>query len=638
MRDSISDRPASTAALLRTWLKFFLLLALMTWLLRLISGAVMVPDALWPRAWWWGLRFDLAIAAFLAGLTVIGLWLVSRSPLPVPRRGWLAPAGVVLLAAHLGDWLYWQETGRHIGYEAAELFNSLDSLLNMLVEHWPWIIGLLIATALFFTVRWVEVDKKPGQRLRPELSLLGVLLLSVLFVRSNASGIPQGPHDAMRMADASETAAALNGAYSALHGLQNTHGELRRQPLDWITAREAESNLQALYPIPRAIPEQVQVRPINLFLVFLESWSTRHMQPLEDGTPVTPNFDALAARAFADRDMIAGGMRTTEGMFAVLCSYQNPLGQTLARTPQALFDYDCLPRRLADAGWSTAYFQGSHENTSGVGAYAQSMGYALSEGKQAISRRDYPENNWGVYDHDLYQHVLRALSEMPEPVHIGINTNTTHDIQLREDFAPLVAPDSRLNIERNVLHLADHELGEFVSALEKRDWHYPWMLVLVADHTARVRRTGVERHQVPFAIYAPDLVEPGTPERIAHHRDIAPTIAEILDMPMPYTLGYSLFDESAPQIAEYYHNGTLGWFVGDDQVIEIPLARPEQARCHNWRRNPELDNPQPCRNGSDDQIRRAYSLTKSAQEHLFDNQALSLVPVEQPAEHRFTAR
>ncbi|MDZ7663194.1 LTA synthase family protein [Thiohalophilus sp.] len=628
----------SSPDLLKSWFKFFVILGLTTWSLRLLSDALMVPEALWPRAWWWGLRFDLAVAALLAGLTVLGLWLVGRSPLPVPRRGWLVPAGLVLLGAHLGDWLYWHETGRHIGYEAAELFNSLDSLFNMLLDHWPWMIGLLIATVLAFTVRWVEVETR-GHWLQQDLSLLGVILVSVLFVRSNASGIPQGPHDAMRMNDASEATAALNGAYAALHGLQNGHDGLHHYPLDWLSPEAAEKAVASLYSTPPRMSEnQAGPMPVNVIVVLLESWSTHHMQALEDGTPVTPNFDALASRAFSDREMIASGMRTTEGMFAIFCSYQNPLGQTLARQPQALFDYDCLPRRLADAGWSTAYYQGTHENTSGVGAYAQSLGFELSEGKQAISERKYPENNWGVYDHDLYQHVLRALPDMPEPLLIGINTNTTHDIRLHDDFSPLVKPDSRLNRERNTLHLADHELGEFVNALENHEWQHPWMLVLVADHTARVRGSAVQRFQVPFAIYAPDLVEPGNPEHISHHRDVAPTVAEILKLSLPYAMGHSLLNDAAPQIAEYYHGGTLGWFVGNDKLVEIPLADPEQARCHNWRRNPALDKGSTCFNTMQREIRQAYGLTRAAQERLFANEVLALVPGSQSANSISSAR
>ncbi len=521
MTQRTSPRPP---ALLRSWLKFLVILTLLTLTLRLLGSVWMVPNALWPRAWWWGLRFDLAISALLAGLTVLGLWLPTRLGLTPPRRGWLVPACVLLLGAHLGDWLYWQETGRHIGYEAAELFNSAGSAAQMLALHWPWLLAIAVLTLLISLLAWVP-SGKPGRGPRLELSLLVVMGLSVLLVRGSITQLPQGPHDAMRLADAGEATAALNGAYAALYGLQSGHDSLRQLPMNWLDSDAARDEVARLYADRQPLSSATTAEPVNLIVVLLESWSSAHMRPLDDGTPVTPNFDAIAAQGLASRELVSGGMRTTEGMFAVFCSYQNPLGQTLAKTSQALNDYDCLPRRLRDAGWRTAFFQGSHENTSGVGAYAQSLGFERSQGKADIDTRRYDENAWGVYDGDLYRHVLATLPSLAEPMMVGINTNTTHDIQLHEGAPRLTAGETPLDVERNVLHLADRELGEFVAALEARDWQHPWALLLVSDHTARVQGSALERALLPFALYMPERVAPGEPGRIAHQRDLAPTLA-----------------------------------------------------------------------------------------------------------------
>lgn len=616
---------SQTPALLRSWLKFLVILTLLTLTLRLLGGAWMVPEALWPRAWWWGLRFDLAISALLSGLTVLGLWLPTRLGLTPPRRGWLVPATVLLLAAHLGDWLYWQETGRHIGYEAAELFNSAGSAPQMLVLHWPWLLAIAVATALIARLAWIP-SGQPRRGLRLELSLLAVVILSVLLVRGSVTQLPQGPHDAMRLADAGEATAALNGAYAALYGLQSGHGGLRQLPMTWLDGEAARDEVARLYADRQPLPPATTAEPVNLIVVLLESWSSAHMRPLEDGTPVTPNFDAIAARSLAGRELVSGGMRTTEGMFAVFCSYQNPLGQTLAKTAQALDDHGCLPERLRDAGWDTAFFQGSHENTSGVGAYAQSLGFELSQGKADIDTRRHDENAWGVYDGDLYRHVLARLPSLNEPMMVGINTNTTHDIQLYEGAPRLTAGETQLDIERNVLHLADQELGDFVAALEALDWEHPWALLLVSDHTARVHGSALERALLPFALYMPERVAAGEPGRIAHQRDLAPTLAELVGQPLPHAMGHSLFDDEAPQIADFFLNGTLHWFEGTERLVEIPLADPTQARCHDWRASPELASPLPCGKADRTAIRQAYGLTQQAQARLFTGEALALVP------------
>ena len=83
MTQRTSPRPP---ALLRSWLKFLVTLTLLTLTLRLLGSAWLVPDGLWPRAWWWGLRFDLAIAA-LPEPSSWALGLVGLA-LGMGRRAW----------------------------------------------------------------------------------------------------------------------------------------------------------------------------------------------------------------------------------------------------------------------------------------------------------------------------------------------------------------------------------------------------------------------------------------------------------------------------------------------------------------------------------------------------------------------
>ncbi|PRY67374.1 LTA synthase family protein [Halomonas ventosae] len=621
MTQSHSSRPA----LFRTWLRFFLLLALLTWGLRLLASALMAPEGLWPTAWWWGLRFDLAIAALLAGLTVLVIWPLARLLPRLPRRGWLAPVTAILLFAHLGDWLYWQETGRHVGYEASELMNSAGSLGGMLMAQWPYLIAILALLGLVALVPWSHASAR-RQGLRPELAMLVVIASTVLIVRGGISGVPQSPDDALRLGEPEAATAALNGAYAALHGLQRGKDHrLEPMVLDDMSEQEARRRLDALYPdtSPSAAPSEA--RPVNVIVVLLESWASEFMQPLEDGRAVTPRFAALAAQGLGTRNMITGGRRTTEGMFSLFCSYQNPPGETIAQTGLAMRDYACLPELLNHAGWQSAFFQGSHENTSGTGAFAQSLGFQASFGKEAIDERSLPENYWGVYDRDLYQFVLNNMDAMAEPMLVGINTNTTHDTSVPEGVDRLIDSDGRQAGIRNTLYMADADLGRFVEDLEARDWRHPWLVVLVSDHTSRVEGTILERSRLPFALYAPGLVEPGTPARTPHQRDVAPTVAELLGLPMPTAMGHSLLDPSAPQLAEYHQAGTLGW-VMEESVVEFSLRDPSQQRCFDWR-PPAGPGPQrACAAQEQEAVRDAYALTQQAQDALFSGMTQRLAP------------
>ncbi|MGQ4879977.1 LTA synthase family protein [Billgrantia sp. LNSP4103-1] len=614
-------------SLFRTWLAFTLALTLTTWGIRLLSADMLVPEGLWQRAWWWGLRFDLAIAALLAGLTVLVMWILTRLSWNLPRKGWLVPAMAILLSAHLGDWLYWQETGRHLGYEASEIFNSAGSLLNMLLTHWPWVLAIIALLLLSYPLSWWP-SKRRQRSLRLELNLVITILVTVLLVRGSISGLPLGPDDALRLGNSTEATAALNGAYAALYGLQSSSKNvIEPMALDWMDDSEAMQRVRTLYQrTGQPSHGTSQVSPINVVFVMLESWSSYHSQADVPEGPITPNFDALAAQSLSTYRMVSSGLRTSEGLFSLFCSFQNPLGRSVAETRLAMNEYHCLPELLKEQGWQTAFFQGSHENTSGVGSFAQALGFEESYGKADITTRDHPENGWGVYDHDLYRFVLNQMDQLDEPFLVGINTNTTHDSQLRPDFSALLAGNDRQSAMRNVMHLADHELGEFVAALEQREWQNPWMLVLVSDHTARVDSHAVDRFLLPFLIHAPGRVTPTELERVAHHRDVAPTVADLLGLSMPDAMGHSLLDPTAPQLAEFYYTGNLNWFLSADQLVEIPLSAPEKIRCVEWTKQQiagQLDFTT-CTLAVHERARDAYALTKTAQRWLFEGRVSML--------------
>ncbi len=171
-----------------------------------------------------------------------------------------------------------------------------------------------------------------------------------------------------------------------------------------------------------------------MVLVFLESWSSVYMKSYGSAKDSTPYFDTLRKRSLTTNETLAGGHRTTEGLFATLCSWQNPLGETIAQSQLQNYDYNCLPELLRNRGYATAFFQGTLENTSGTGAFAQALGFEQSYGKRDIKTRQYEENSWGVQDPDLYHFVLGSLDKMPQPFFIGINTATTHDSQVPESF------------------------------------------------------------------------------------------------------------------------------------------------------------------------------------------------------------
>jgi hypothetical protein len=579
----------------------------------------------------WGIRFDLAIAALFAFLAYLGAYLGHR----LLRRGFAATlqhtsfvAAALLLLLHGADMLYYGEAGRHLGYELKEGLNSGASLATAAVKSYtlPVLWQLLLLLPLYWLNRLLfrrycpaaGQGNKPG-KLAVELSLIVLLLLSGTIVRGGVQSVPLEPLHAQRIGDPAKATLALNGAYNALFSSVTPYSV---NPL--FTQPPSEKQLSRLSRIYRTPFPAINGKPrqSNVVFLLLESWSGAYMAPYGHEVVTTPNFDRLRREGFTTRAMLAGGSRTTEGMFASFCSAQNPLGQTIAQSQLQNYDYDCLPEILRNEGWHTAFFQGSNKETSGTGSFAQLLGFEESFGKRDIAQGTprLEQNSWGYHDPDVYRFVLEKLRRMPQPFLIGVNTNSTHDSLLPAGSEPLLPPNDRVDRYRNILHFADGALGEFITAVRAMPELKETIFVLVADHSGLTPSPPLQQHLIPFAILAPDL-PPMTLDEIANQRDIAPTLLQLLNIGIPEHFSGRDLLAAKPQrhFSDYYHQGILGW-IENKRAVEFPIDAPGQLKCFSLAHQLRKGRTLPCDEHARAMQRRALAFTHTSQSLLFSGQ------------------
>lgn len=587
----------------------------------------------WLSTLLWGLRFDLAVSAAFALCAYLAaqlLALLPRGDLATQLRRSTAIAAAALLLLHGADTLYYGEAGRHMGYELKEGVNSGAALaISALSTHAvTFLIQLLLIAAVLIGNSWLFKRLAPyepafrplGQRLAGGTMLLPILLLTITMLRGGIQSVPLEPLHAQRIGDPQRATLALNGAYNALFASLTPYSvnPLFANP----PTEEDMALLRQMYraPLPKV---EGQPRQRNVVMILLESWDATYMAPYGHDRVTTPNFDRLRTEGFTTRAMLAGGSRTTEGMFVSFCSTQNPLGKTVAQSQLQNYDYECLPRIMRGAGWHTAFFQGSNKETSGTGSFAQLLGFEESFGKSDIRKGtpQYEQNSWGYHDPDIYRFTLERMRHMPQPFLVGINSNSTHDSQLPDGVTPLLPMDSPLNSYQSMLHFADAALGEFVAAVRSTPGLEDTIFVLVADHTAGpTPPQPLQKHLIPFAILAPELAVEAldvTPSQ----RDIAPTLLQLLNMPIPsHFSGQSLL-AATPQThyGDYYHQGVMGWIEGAEGV-EFPITEPGKISCFNLAAGLNTKQQHPCTASSLAMQRRSLAFTHLSQTLLFAGQ------------------
>ncbi len=560
----------------------------------------------------WGYKFDFAIAGVVAFLATLFDW----SKKPFALVGSLLVVSIFLL--QMGDILYFNEANRHIGYEITDTFTDASSLfMTAYGQHTLLTLSsLIIASFLFIGLyRWFIKFPKIELHKIYMVQKLVLIVLTVFFVRGMAQHIPLNPWQSNQIGEGKLANLALNSSYNVLYVLANSGKKLKKIKLPKVDKDEIEVAFRELYPKEKSKKAIPQLKQPNIIFFFLESWSAVNMKSYGYPKETTPFFDDMLKKSIHPKAMIASGHRTTEGIFATLVSYQNPLGRSVAKSNLQGFDYTSIIKILKQKGYGSAFFQGTSKETSGTGSLAQDLGFSKSYGKRDVKERIYAQNHWGVQDVDLYNFAIKKIDGMKKPFVIGINGATTHDDVLPKGIEPKeFSKDRAYNRQLNALHFADMALGEFVKKLEKK---YPnTLFVFFADHCGGVKGNAFENYLIPFALYHKDL-KPKSYDVMLSQRDIAPTVYDLAvgdyKKDKINFSGKSLLDDQQ-FFADYYHNGLLGW-VEKDKILELNLATNKE-KCYELKefKNKEIE----CSNEIHSFKKRMLSFTEVSQSLLFE--------------------
>lgn len=510
----------------------------------------------------WGYKFDFATSGIIALLATF---------LDFHKKSLITFACVLILVVfciQIGDIMYFYDSQRHISYEIKDALNDAYGLIFVAITTHKIlllssiaifvILGIFSYKFLSFTCSKVNINKSYV------FKKLFLIALSVFFIRGMFTHIPLNPWQANQIGNQSKAMVALNGTYNLIYSNLRNKSNIQQNPkyqsIDEIKSVKSLYSKSTLVDKPLNSP--------NIVMFFLESFSATFLKTYGDSVNAAPYLDEYIKNSFHPKGMISNGHRTTEGMFATLTSFQNPLGQSVAKTKLQSYNYVSLIGLLKKyKNYSSAFFQGTNKETSGTGSLAQSLGFEFSYGKADVKKRIYEENFWGVHDKDLYNFAYEKLSSMNKPFIIGINGATTHDLTLPKGIkVKKYVENEEQNMRYNTFSFADESMHEFVQSIKKT---YPnTIFIFLADHCGSgINDSNFLNYFIPFAIHG---IGSKYINEYVSQRDIAPTIVDLIigdyTKIAPSFSGKSLLRDSE-FFGDYYHNGVLG-IVKDDIAYE----------------------------------------------------------------------
>lgn len=537
------------------------------------------------------------VAAIATPLFILQEFCVQKHSGRAVKKGLGCLAALVLLGLLLlywSSWAFYRQLGKFLDYDAISLWLTQPAQVAHWVETDTVIavvsISLFVGIIITYSVpRWMQSlpssKQKATQRCFTIVTLLcfswavGVDMKDGMLTRLFITGDLQ----------AASPIAQLLADFKTYNLRKATH-ELVRFDLTHTIRRPLISNDQYLKTINSSL-----VRRWNVILIVVESLGADQITSYGGQRKVMPFVEALAQKSRVFRNAWTQSSHTSYAAHVPLSSHY-PLRSVTRYIYPEKFNYPrvLLYDVLKSLGYRTTVFSSSNENWEGMINYLRTenldkLFHASSAAELTIiDAQDTVYAQWArrtnqagsLDDSTTLAKAIEWLEKQEDrPFFMYVNLQNSHlPYRIPAGFPRRFAPESidftirfgyfprdKVKVVKDIyadsLAYVDAQIGRLIEYLTHRGMMEESIIVVTGDHgqafyehdfAAHSNKLFEEVVRVPLIVYAPGL-EGGVDHRAAQHVDIAPTILDIMGLPVhPSFQGRSLLEAKPDQDKSVY--------------------------------------------------------------------------------------
>ena len=323
--------------------------------------------------------------------------------------------------------------------------------------------------------------------------------------------------------------------------------------------------------LKRGIPVKVlNSRRPNVLIIVLEGFSGYLIGPLGGDTLVTPNFSRYSKEGILFTNFYASGNRTDKAIPAILNGYPAQPAQSIMREPKKSQSLPSLVKILVANGYSSAFWYGGDINFANFNSFVIGSGFDRIITKDNFDPVNY-NSKWGVHDHVLFNILKDSMKSVSEPFLKVVLTLSSHE-PFDVPMEPVFDGHNNMTDYRNSVYYADKSLGDFLDWAKKSDWWRNTLVIMVADHCARVNEDvplySSYLFRIPMLWIGGALSEKGKSiERIGSQVDIPVTLLDQLGLDASFPFAKDLLNNESEEFAFYVYNDGFGFITNSSTVI-----------------------------------------------------------------------
>lgn len=456
----------------------------------------------------------------------------------------LLPLSLLMVFVGVAEFTFWNEFASRFNFIAVDYLIYTNEVIGNIRESYnlPLLLGAVGAMALAV---WILVMRRarplllrPPTTWRTTAAVMALWLVAPVI----AIALADARHKEFS-ANAQLNELAGNGYFDFMHAFwyneidyERFYKTLPRQRAVRELALEISGHRDGITisqrPNEREVVAAGPIKPLNVVLVSIESFSAEFMQTFGNRQGLTPNMDKLAREGLTFTRLYATGTRTVRGLEALTLSVPPTPGHAIVKRPHNdhLFT---VGEVFKTKGYEPIYFYGGYGYFDNMNAFFSGNGYTVID-RTALKPEEIEfENIWGVADEHLFTLTLRELDRRH-----AAGTKFFAHVMTTSNHRPFTYPAGRIDIPSHSgreggVKYTDWAIGNFIERARTKPWFNDTVFVFVADHTHKGRgrrELPIENYHIPCIVYAPAHIAPRQVDTIASQIDVAPTLLGLLNV------------------------------------------------------------------------------------------------------------
>ena len=311
----------------------------------------------------------------------------------------------------------------------------------------------------------------------------------------------------------------------------------------------------------------------DIILIVLESFSGYLIGPLGGDSLVTPNINRYAKEGILFSDFYASGTRTDKAIPAILDGYPAQPAQSIIKEPKKSQSLPSLVKILIENGYHSSFWYGGEINFANFNSFVIGSGF-----HDIITKRNFDPVNynskWGVHDHILFQTLKNSMKSVKEPFIKVVLTLSSHE-PFDVPMEPVFKGSDVMAKYKNAIYYTDKTLGSFLDWAKGTDWWKNSLIIMVADHCARIYSDMPNYKQnvfkIPMLWVGGALSRSGLRiEKLGGQVDIPTTLLDQLGISSNFPFSKDLLSDQSKSFAFYTYNEGFG-FITDSSAVGFDL-------------------------------------------------------------------